>query len=303
MANLPGMFLAASLCFMFPLVASAGSPSSPAIPSAVGGPLPFGEYRLQRLTEETATPPQADAEQSPTLMDQFNSGTDQVVAKAEQVKRTFREELLGKSISAGIGGVGALAVLRTSQGTFESYNGPDALTPAVAFNSSSAHGLVVREEDIGRIHFTDTLNFVANYAQFNANRQTIQRVPGGQTGSGFVRGSFVYGAALAAYNGIYEGSDIDLAFRIGVGIGAALSQFDGRVDYTVAGRGYSDTFSHGYDQPMIAFVIPLDIRVGHTTVNVQAVRLFGNVRTDKAHTNFESEIDLVSYSIGYVFYL
>lgn len=244
----------------------------------------------------------APAEPAPGVFDTAIEGTRRAVDTAQELKRSFEQQLLGQSITVGVADVSTGALLTTSAGTFESYTGPDLYTPAVAFNSASAHGFVVKEYDAAGIHWLDTFNFVANYAQFSADKQTVQKLTGGQSPAGFVRGDFVYGVALLGYSGIHEGERVNFAFRAGVGLGAALARFDGRIDYSARGQNYTENFSNGYDQPLLAYLELIEARIGPIVVGLQNIELLGYVRTDKTNNRFLVQAGLFTFQVGYAFY-
>jgi hypothetical protein len=190
------------------------------------------------------------------------------------------------------------ATLSTKGGTFETYDGPSLLTPAIGFNSASASGLVTGTTDVGNFHFTDTISFAANYSGFDADKQTQQRLLGGKSTGGFIRGEYLYGAALFAYNGIHEG-EIPWAFRAGAGLGVALAQFDGRLDYASAGQNHRETFSQGFDRPMLAYLLLAEGRVGHIVFSEQAIQMYDQVQTKQTKTKFLMDMAVVTFQVGY----
>jgi hypothetical protein len=240
--------------------------------------------------------------QSDTTPVEAPGAVGQTVEAAKSVARRFQDQFLGQSITVGVADVLTGATLTTSAGTFESYTGPSTVTPSVAFNSASAHGLVTQEYDMAGIHWTDSISFVADYAQFADNKQTVQKLIGGQSPDGFIRGDFLYGVALFAYNGIYEGQGTNVAFRFGAGLGAAFAHFNGQVDYASQGRNVAETFSQDYGTPMLAYLVLFETRINHIVLSAQSIELTGKVKTNVTDTNFVTQIGLVTFTAGYAFY-
>ncbi len=294
--------------FMLFGTAAAASSGPLAVPLARADSVPPGGLRLEvplllRLAQAESAAP---ADQPEGALDKAKQFAGKAVDTAKEIGKSYEQLLLGQSVTVGIARVFPEAVLHEPSNpgvTTEDYTGPGLYTPAITFNSASASGDKYVGGRIGRLHILWTLNFQANYAQFNADSQTQQTLVGGQTPNGYVRGDFLYGVALLAHNYTYEGESVNWGARVAIGLGAGIAQFNGKLDYSAGGQNYSQTFSHGYDQLLLAEVALIEVRIERISFSAQRVVLDGaDVHTSGSDTHYGVEVDLWTYQAGYVFY-
>jgi hypothetical protein len=246
----------------------------------------------------------APADEAPASKSGTEVLTETVRDTAVKAAQTFKQSLTGQSVILGVSHAIATLSIMSGDVPIEEYRSVGDLTPTIQYYAAPAEFKSLWPES--RWSAAWVFDYGGGVGAFSG-KQTDQLTPMGTVANGKVSGDFAYAVIGTSMWFIRDDPWLPLAFRVTGDFGVGTIEYQGDLNYTNGGTGFSGRIRNDGTSLQLVNYAGVELRLWKISISVLAFNFWGNgasvldTQNGQKLASYNHAFRMDSYTAGYVF--